>query len=63
MRLTPAIKNLLLSTSEAGRIKQEALAQPDGGMRTLRDDGIAKVLSGITTFEEVFRVVPVSDQR
>ncbi|NLZ16244.1 MAG: type II secretion system ATPase GspE [Desulfobulbaceae bacterium] len=56
MQLTPAIKNLLLTTSEAGRIKEEAMAQPDGGMRTLRDDGIAKVRAGITTLEEVFRV-------
>lgn len=56
MRLTPAMKNLLLSTSEAGRIKAEALARPETGMRTLRDDGLAKVLAGITTLEEVFRV-------
>ena len=59
MQLTPAIKNLLLTTSEAGRIKEEAMAHSDdsgGGMRTLRDDGIAKVLAGITTLEEVFRV-------
>lgn len=56
MRLTPAIKNLLLSTSEAGRIKEAALAQPEEAMHTLRDDGIAKVLAGATTLEEVFRV-------
>lgn len=63
MPLSPAIKNLLLSTSEAGRIKQAALAEPEGGMRSLRDDGIAKVLAGITTLEEVFRVSPMSEQR
>ncbi len=63
MSLSPAIKNLLLSTSEAGRIKQAALAEPEGGMRSLRDDGIAKVLAGITTLEEVFRVSPMSEQR
>ena len=56
MRLTPAMKNLLLSTSEADRIKAEALALPETGMRTLRDDGLAKVLAGVTTLEEVFRV-------
>ncbi|MDO5673358.1 MAG: type II secretion system ATPase GspE [bacterium] len=63
MPLSPVIKNLLLTTSEAGKIKEAALAEPDGGMRSLRDDGIAKVLAGITTLEEVFRVSPMSDQR
>jgi len=50
------MKNLILRTSEAGRLKAEALALPETGMRTLRDDGIAKVLAGLTTLEEVFRV-------
>ncbi len=63
MPLSPAIKNLLLTTSEAGRIRETALAEPDGGMRSLRDDGIAKVLAGITTLEEVFRVSPMSEQK
>lgn len=56
LRLSPAMKNLILRTSEAGRLKAEALALPETGMRTLRDDGIAKVLAGLTTLEEVFRV-------
>jgi type II secretory ATPase GspE/PulE/Tfp pilus assembly ATPase PilB-like protein len=29
----------------------------DQGMKTLRDDGLAKVLQGITSIEEVARVV------
>ena len=56
LRLSPAMKNLILRTSEAGKLKAEALALPETGMRTLRDDGIAKVLAGLTTLEEVFRV-------
>ena len=34
-------------------IRKAAVSQ---GMSTLYDDGIKKVLAGITTFEEVFRV-------
>ena len=34
-------------------IKAYALSR---GMRTLRDDGMAKVAAGITTLEEVLRV-------
>lgn len=37
----------------AGEIKTHALSR---GMRTLRDDGMAKVAAGITTLEEVLRV-------
>lgn len=37
----------------AGEIKAYAVSR---GMRTLRDDGMAKVASGITTLEEVLRV-------
>ena len=49
MRLSPALKNLLLRTSEAGAIRAKALERADEtGMRTLRSDGIAKVLAGLT---------------
>lgn len=37
----------------AGEIKAYAISR---GMRTLRDDGMAKVAAGITTLEEVLRV-------
>jgi general secretion pathway protein E len=47
------IKNLMLKTSDANSIKREAVAQ---GMVTLRQDGAQKVLEGVTTIEEVFRV-------
>lgn len=48
-----AIQNLILKTSDANAIKQRAVAQ---GMVTLRQNGAQKVLAGITTIEEVFRV-------
>jgi general secretion pathway protein E len=56
MCLTPEMKSLILTTSDAGQIKKLALSLPDTGMRTLRQDGLRKVLAGLTTLEEVFRV-------
>jgi general secretion pathway protein E len=53
MILDDAIKNLILKTSDANAIKRQAVEQ---GMLSLRQDGTQKVLDGITTIEEVFRV-------
>ena len=47
------MKNLILKTSDANAIKHKAVEQ---GMITLRKDGALKILKGITTIEEVFRV-------
>jgi len=47
------VKKLVLKTSDANQINELALKQ---GMITLQKDGIDKVLSGITTTEEVLRV-------
>jgi len=48
-----AIKSMILKTSDAGQLKQYARSQ---GMKTLVEDGADKVLKGITTIEEVYRV-------
>ena len=56
MGLTPAMKSLILTTSDAGQIKKQALSSLATGMMTLRQDGLRKVLAGLTTLEEVFRV-------
>jgi general secretion pathway protein E len=53
MILEDKIKNLVLKTPDANAIKHKAIEQ---GMVTLRQDGAQKVLDGITTIEEVFRV-------
>jgi general secretion pathway protein E len=53
MILDDSVKNIILKTSDANAIKHKALEQ---GMITLRQDGARKVLDGITTIEEVFRV-------
>jgi type II secretory ATPase GspE/PulE/Tfp pilus assembly ATPase PilB-like protein len=47
------IKDLIVQRVNAGVIRHEALKS---GMITLRQDGWRKVLSGVTTIEEVARV-------
>lgn len=46
-------KELIVEKAATSVIKNEAMKQ---GMRTLRQDGLAKVLRGITTLSEVIRV-------
>ena len=56
MVLNDTLKSLILTTSDAGQLKRQALSSLASGMRTLRQDGLRKVLAGLTTLEEVFRV-------
>ncbi len=53
MLLDDAVKNVILKTSDANAIKRTAVER---GMLTIRQDGAQKVIDGITTIEEVFRV-------
>ncbi|MGA8178817.1 MAG: type II secretion system ATPase GspE [Desulfobacterales bacterium] len=53
MVLDSGLKSLILKTFDSNQIKNEALNR---NMVTLRQDGINKVLSGISTIEEVLRV-------
>ncbi|MDL1964744.1 MAG: type II secretion system ATPase GspE, partial [Deltaproteobacteria bacterium] len=53
MILKYKLKNLILKTYDSNLIKQEALKH---NMLTLRQNGIQKVLKGISTIEEVLRV-------
>ncbi|MCP4681959.1 MAG: type II secretion system ATPase GspE [Desulfobacterales bacterium] len=53
MILDDISRNLILKTSDSNAIKREAIKQ---GMVTLARDGALKVLDGITTIEEVFRI-------
>jgi len=53
MLLDDSLKSLILKTHDSNSIKNEALNQ---NMVTLRQDGVQKVLNGISTIEEVFRV-------
>ncbi len=53
LRVDDAVRGLIQKREPAGPIKEAAVA---GGMRTLRTDGLNKVLRGLTTPEEVVRV-------
>jgi general secretion pathway protein E len=53
MEMNDPLKSLILETFDSNRIKNEAAKQK---MISLRQDGIEKVLEGITTMEEVLRV-------
>ena len=56
--VTESIQSLIVGRHSAGEIKTEALRE---GMRTLRDDGWEKVLTGVTTIEEVLRATEEND--
>ena len=51
--ITEEVRRLAIRNADASEIKQCAVQQ---GMRTLRDDGAHKVLSGMSTVDEVMRV-------
>jgi len=53
LTITPEIRAQIQHKSTASAIKSAALAS---GLRSLRDDGVAKILAGQTTAEEVLRV-------
>ena len=54
------IRQLALKNTDSNTIKQAAIHHQ--GMRTLRDDGAAKVLAGVTTIEEVMMVTAEDKQ-
>ena len=56
--LTPAIRELVLKRARENEVKNIAITE---GMKTLREDGVAKVLAGLTSLEEVMRVT-VADE-
>ena len=54
MVVTEEIERLAVEKASATVIETVAKEQ---GMKTLRDDGLAKVLAGVTSLEEILRVV------
>lgn len=53
LTITHSIRELILAHASSQQIKEKAVSE---GMRTLRQDGLQKVLAGLTTFNEVMRV-------
>ena len=54
LRVTEAIQKLILSGASTNEIRETAMKE---GMATLRQDGLVKVKKGITSIEELLRVV------
>jgi general secretion pathway protein E len=53
MVLNEELRSLILKSYDSNEIKKRALEMK---MLSLRQDGIQKLLNGVTTIEEVFRV-------
>jgi type IV pilus assembly protein PilB len=56
MNMTEEVDRMIIEQSSIVNIERQAIEQ---GMRTLRQDGLLKAVSGETTLEEVMRVVVV----
>ena len=54
MTMSETIERMTVENATADEIKRQAIAE---GMETLRDDGFAKVKLGLTSIEEILRVV------
>lgn len=54
LEVTPTIKELIMRHANADVIEREAIK---GGMQTMLEDGIDKVLRGMTTVDEILRVI------
>jgi len=51
--MNESLRELTIQEASADKIRRAAI---ESGMKTLRKDGIEKVIQGLTTVEEVFRV-------
>ncbi len=54
MTVSEEIERMAVERASATAIMEVACQQ---GMTTLRNDGLAKVVAGVTSIEEIFRVV------
>ncbi len=54
LKVTPTIRNLIIKGATSDEIEQQAKSE---GMLTMIEDGIFKAAQGITTIEEVLRVI------
>ena len=57
LRMSSGVRELAFQGASTPQIRAEAIKE---GMTVLYDDGIRKVLSGVTTIEEIFRVAQKS---
>ena len=54
LKVTPTIRNLIMKGAETSEIDEQSKKE---GMLSMLEDGIFKAVSGVTTIEEVLRVV------
>ena len=59
LRVTPAIRELIMKGAETQMIENQAKAE---GMLTMLEDGVFKAVQGVTTVEEVLRVVSSEEE-
>jgi len=59
LEMTNRLKSLILKNATPLEIETEAIAE---GMKTLEHDGVEKILSGITTPEEVYAVARATEE-
>ena len=59
MKITSGIRELIFQNSSSVEIRERAIEE---GMNTLYQDGLSKVLKGITSLEEVFRIAKKTQQ-
>ena len=60
MLMSSKIRELTFNEAPTGDIRRTAISE---GMRTIYQDGISKVMRGVTTLDEVFRVAKVGEER
>lgn len=59
LEVTKSIRDLIIKRQDADVILQKAIEE---GMTTMLDDGLEKVLKGLTTIEEVLRVTKIQNK-
>ncbi len=59
LKITPKIKELILEKAPEVKIKNAARKE---GMRTLRENGLAKVIRGVTSLEEILRTIALDEE-
>jgi type IV pilus assembly protein PilB len=58
MPISPRLRELILDRASTAELRKQAMEE---GMLTLRQDGLKKIIKGITTIEEVLRETTVQD--
>jgi type IV pilus assembly protein PilB len=59
MEMSPPLRELTFHQASTMKLREEAILS--GGMTTLQQDGVRKILSGLTTIEEILRVTHAKD--